>query len=737
MKLHHVSIKRYRSAENVEVSGIGEFNVFIGKNNSGKSTLLSAIQAFYRCIKNGNVISLAPGIGKALDFSNHVTALPIEIGMTFSLELAERDSLIRDIAEEAPQLKNAVDGLDPSLKLQVALCIVPPPKRFSYIESISLVGNDATRAERLILKVGLPAARELSEKVRTSNIAAENDVGIERILSSIDEDDFRRFRREPTEVRTARLSMMMSRRLSELPAEISHAVDSMWNESTTFADFQSGVSRLRQTIADRARSVQEQPLKNTIETFSGDQASIPTYVKNLIQSIAAIKVLYLTEQRRPVGKEEAQRLLSFKVTRGGQEALQNVQQTVTSLLGVQIDAFESSSTSGEKGAEMDVDNFLLEVNGSGIREALRLLLDVEFQHPGILLVEEPEVHLHPALETNMMRYLKRISRNCQVFISTHSTNLLDTAEMKNVYLISKPKAHTELQRLNLEEAEARLPKELGVRLSSLFMFDRLVFVEGPSDEAILREWANTLNINLSQSNTGFISMGGVRNFAHYATETIFSFLTKRQVKVIFIIDKDERDDEDIKKLTQRLKDKATVAVLQRREIENYLIVPRALTKFIELKQQFLPKNDQKPAPSQDAIKIALNEVAEELRTFSIGKRAAKILCAPIYPSAAWKPEDFAADVSAALAKELATFRGSIDKAEGRIEAVVKEQTDRLQETWDRNKLEIVPGDILLDRVCGRFGARFKKDVDGAKLASMMSEGEIEYEIQGLIRKMGS
>src|SRR6185437_3684665 len=122
MKLDHVTIKHYRSADDIEVVGVGDFNVFIGKNNSGKSTILSAIQAFYRCIKNGNVVSLTPGIGKALDFSNHVTTAPIEIGMRFALELAERDSLIRDIAEEAPQLKNAVDGLDPALKLHVVLC---------------------------------------------------------------------------------------------------------------------------------------------------------------------------------------------------------------------------------------------------------------------------------------------------------------------------------------------------------------------------------------------------------------------------------------------------------------------------------------------------------------------------------------------------------------------------------------------------------------------------------------
>jgi putative ATP-dependent endonuclease of the OLD family len=279
--------------------------------------------------------------------------------------------------------------------------------------------------------------------------------------------------------------------------------------------------------------IQSAPLKHTVETFSGQEASVPQYVINLIQTIGQIPVLYLTEHRKPVGRDEAERLLQLKVERGGDEALSNIKQKVAALLGVKIDAFAAAPAQPSRNAEMDVDNFLLEVNGSGIKEALRLILDVEFQSPRLLLVEEPEVHLHPALETNLMGYLKKLSQECQVFISTHSTNFLDTADMENVYLVSKDGIATQVQLLDLEGAEAKLPKELGIRLSSLFMFDRLVFVEGQSDENIIREWANTLSVNLSQANVGFISMGGVRNFAHYAADTIISFLSRRQVTVWF------------------------------------------------------------------------------------------------------------------------------------------------------------------------------------------------------------
>jgi hypothetical protein len=86
-----------------------------------------------------------------------------------------------------------------------------------------------------------------------------------------------------------------------------------------------------------------------------------------------------------------------------------------------------------------------------------------------------------------------------------------------VYLASRDNS-TKIQMINVEEAEQSIPRELGIRLSSLFMFDRLVFVEEPTDEDVIREWASICGINLAQASVGFVPMGGVRNLAHFATE---------------------------------------------------------------------------------------------------------------------------------------------------------------------------------------------------------------------------
>jgi putative ATP-dependent endonuclease of OLD family len=746
MKLETVQIKRYRSVEEVELADCGRFNVLIGKNNAGKSTILSAINAFFVCMRSQTPVITNPHrIGRAVDFFKGDTRSPIEITLSFAMSLSERDALIQDIVAEASQMRHAVEGLDPSLRLSATLRVTARELTFAYVSRLSLIpivkpGAVSPVHERVILDLSREAAGEIAARSIRTNAAKNLVHNLKNVVVNVSEDDWKRIQRDEniiTHIVTFREPLTPSIRSDP---ETWRIIRKYVMESKTLPEFFRAIQSVAEAEAANIEKVNSEPLPSKVDTFAGHQATIPQYATNILRKIGSMKVHYLTERRKQIGKEEAERLLALKVRRGGPNVLRNIQETISALLGVKIDAFEADDPTrrGERNAELDVDDFLVEVNGSGIREALRLVLDVEFEHPEIVLTEEPEMHLHPALETTMMRYLKRISAECQVFITTHSTNFLDTADMKNVYLVSKLQS-TRVQMLDFEEAESQIPKELGIRLSSLFMFDRLVMVEAPSDENIIREWSSKLGVNLSQANVGFVTMSGARDLHYFAAETILSFLSKRQVKLWFLIDRDERDSADVTRLETTLGERAVIKVLNRREMENYLISPRALVEFIRLKKELAgaAKEDAK-VPTEEEITAAIDQAADQLKGFALHKRVAKELCKPIYPKLPPVPvgaegQSVITVVTAELDKHINELQVLKEKA---AEAL-RRQAEALDARWGGNKLNVVPGDMLLNQVCEKYGVRFKKERDGVRLAALMLESEIDDEVKRFIREIGT
>ena len=699
MDIVSVNVGGYKSIRHAVLDDCGRFNVLIGKNNSGKSNFLLAIELFFSCLASGTVLHLNPKLKSPIDFYENGSENSIGITLLFKLNQDERRDIVADIIFDAPQMKYAADNLAQDLWLSVTLTLLARPRPFAYISQLSLHPSGALEATHKvdILGIGSAAANEIYRNFSLVKAKEDQIANMESISVDIDEDAWQSLRGGEQTARNY-VRYVLGRRLSGTQNEaiVEHMIK-LVQESPTHTGFKELLQTTISALHEEVKDVQENLLSNKIITFAGEADALPLYIHNLLKKISQIRFLRLSEQRKQIGKEEASKLLRLKTRRGGPETLQNIQQTISALLGVRVDAFEGEGTvsARENNAELDVDDFLVEVNGSGVREALRLILDVEFQHPQILLVEEPEIHLHPALETSMMRFLKRVSSSTQVFITTHSTNFLDTAEMRNVYLISKNDS-TQAQMLNLAEAEDQLPSELGIRLSSLFMYDRLIFVEGMSDEAIIREFASTLNVNLSQANVGFVHMGGVRNFAHFAVEATLSFLKKRQVKMWFLMDRDERDEPEIAKIKDRAGINARVHILEKREIENYLLSQRALADFINLKAGHV-------VATEEEVKSALIECAENLKLMSIDKRVAKKLCEPVYPnrSRLFDPKQ-AAHFKDKLNEELQAMILCLQESVAKIDAMYEDQSRLVEGEWMAKKFDLVPGYELLDSVCKKY-----------------------------------
>lgn len=128
------------------------------------------------------------------------------------------------------------------------------------------------------------------------------------------------------------------------------------------------------------------------------------------------------------------------------------------------------------------------------------------QAPRILLVDEPEMHLHRSAERHMAEGLLRLTRETvdYLFVATHAPDLLNVTGAHLYWLDEgKPKP---LTGADLTQLEA-----LGLRPSDLLGITRVILlVEGHQDDLILRL---TLGDRLRQSRTYVLPLDGGKELA--------------------------------------------------------------------------------------------------------------------------------------------------------------------------------------------------------------------------------
>lgn len=724
MKILAVRVKGFRSVESAELLRCGGMNVLIGKNNAGKSNLLSAIELVINHLRRGVLAAPWQTQRPADEFTSRDLETPLEVGIEFVLPPTLNERLRSDLGANFPQLAKSAEQLVGfgSASFIIA-AVVQDGEPFTYIRQIG-VGSIENGGHQLRIQ-GTPlvtltqnVAFELNLKyIEASGI--NTDIGtLEDILS-----DRRSLDRAFQTPKDNTPPFAYSRYAVRARREVLRDLDRLYASAKTVEDFVTAVADYVAKLRQMSSDVSKKEISGTIKTYGGESKLAPPYAVWLMEVYGSVRVIHFRENKQSLGREEAEKLLQLKNRRGGPQQLNALQQTIKGLLGVHVDAFKEGD---QAPAEMDVDQFLVEANGAGIREALRIVLDLELRNPQLVLIEEPEVHLHPGLARVVANYLRQKSTEIQMFVTTHSTEFVDSVSFQNAYLVGRNSAgNTVCQLVEAEEEALRIPGELGLRLSTVFMFDRLVFVEGPSDETVLRIFAETCGVDLASCNIGFVHMGGVRNFAHYAAEGTLDLLSRRQVMMWFVVDRDEMEDREVKRMLERLGPRAKLQVLRRRELENYLCDGPALTKFVVQKLKSSGKGAEEPA--SDAVCRAIQNALEASKADVVRLRLAKHLLSPIY---------LRTNKGTITAEE--TLKNALGEINTRLASISDEKAKTEQEVdacWASDADKLAPGCIALDRAAQSFGVRFlKENGDSEKLARLVAPKDVHNDILSLLEE---
>jgi len=163
-------------------------------------------------------------------------------------------------------------------------------------------------------------------------------------------------------------------------------------------------------------------------------------------------------------------------------------------------ASESQSEVSPADAEISAEEGRSDVDREALMEEAnerRQLDDDTFfagQFHAVVVLEEPEAHLHPQLQQGLVRYLKEVVKarpEVQVVITTHSDEVVSACDPEDLVLFRRvdggqPVART-VRSFNLSPSRLALARRhLDVSRSATLFSDRVVLVEGVTDAIVLR-----------------------------------------------------------------------------------------------------------------------------------------------------------------------------------------------------------------------------------------------------------
>ena len=200
-----------------------------------------------------------------------------------------------------------------------------------------------------------------------------------------------------------------------------------------------------------------------------------------------------------------------------------------------------------------------------------------------VILDEPDVYMHPDLQRKLYRLLH--GRFRQTIVATHSVEIMAEAEPKEILVIDRTRSKSNYT--NSEPAVQHLIEHIGgvhnVHLARLWSARRLILVEG-DDLGLLNIFHSLLYsaAELPLDSIPNMSIGGWGgwNYAVGSTMLVHNSVGD-EVLVYCILDSDYFLAAE---LAERLADAknrgVSLHIWSRKEIENYLLNPQVIARFI-------------------------------------------------------------------------------------------------------------------------------------------------------------
>jgi len=519
MKIKKLHIENYKSLKKVDFRLNNDINVFIGKNNSGKSNLIDALM-----------------------FLSHIV---------------EHGTDTRNVFPEYGGYKEVVFGKNVGDKIAFDLKFTPSDEDISSLFSKLDLASEISLHEfqRMFSKLGylieLEENRLLSEEIHicfngNDVLYAKGSYRDGMYYSNVIESFKDGIKNENWE-------LVETGGSSPAPSILHISHSPIRPEENLLLLLRNFISLF--TPLSPVRQSPEKLSALGIFKLSPDASNLP----QVLNSIAS-----------------SNRVLFGRIMNSVEEIIEKIAEIRAPLVEGTRDTYVSMVEQPFKGIE-----FTWKHIASGTKEILYLITLLHTAPRGsLLMVEEPEIHLHADA---IWKFLSLADKVCkeddkQMMITTHSPSVIDRLPFEKIFTVVKDSGETNVEALREGKGLEDMLFQAGIPKSWLLQHKSpsfLLIVEGRDDVKIWnkfleREGTDPMKIRVVGSGE---PGGGNKDIE------VGKFLKRARIPIPFMIirDSDNKKEEKEKELQKEGFKQEEYHVLSKKEIEDYLLDPKAIS----------------------------------------------------------------------------------------------------------------------------------------------------------------